>query len=77
MPSPVTLYMEETAKLREEYGDRTIMLLEVGTFLESYGVRAKDGTVWGSDIEGLGQICNLLVVPKEKQKYKCLDQELY
>ena len=70
MPSPVTLYMEETAKLREEYGDRTIMLLEVGTFLESYGVRAKDGTVWGSDIEGLGHICNLLVVPKEKQKYK-------
>jgi DNA mismatch repair protein MutS len=58
-------YFELTKKYQEEYGENTILLMQVGAFFEVYGIYEKETeTVKGSKIIEFSQICELNVVDK-------------
>jgi len=59
-------YFELTKKYKEDYGDNTILLMEVGSFYEVYGLLNKNtNKISGSSIEDFSQICELNVVEKK------------
>lgn len=58
-------YFDLTKKYRDEYGDNTILLMQVGAFFEVYGIKDKDTeTITGSKIQDFSQICELNIVDK-------------
>jgi len=60
-------YFELTQKYQEEYGDNTILLMQVGAFFEVYGTKTIVKTeefVTGSKIVDFSQICELNIVDK-------------
>ena len=66
--SLVNEYFELTKKYQDEYGENTILLMQVGAFFEVYGLSGKDNngfnTISGSKIMDFSQICELNVVDK-------------
>jgi DNA mismatch repair protein MutS len=42
-------YLEYTKKWQREYGERTLVLMQVGSFFEAYSLRKEDGTIYGCD----------------------------
>jgi DNA mismatch repair protein MutS len=63
--SLVTEYFELTKKFQEEYGDNTILLMQVGAFFEVYGIYDKENdTIISSKITEFSHICELNVVDK-------------
>ena len=59
-------YFELTKKYKEDYGDNTILLMEVGSFYEVYGLLNKNiNKIVGSSIGDFSQICELNVVEKK------------
>uniref|UniRef100_A0A6C0DHM4 DNA mismatch repair proteins mutS family domain-containing protein n=1 Tax=viral metagenome TaxID=1070528 RepID=A0A6C0DHM4_9ZZZZ len=65
-------YFELTNKYINEYGENTILLMQVGSFYECYGKKykderddkQKDNRIFGSKIMDFSQICDLNVVNK-------------
>jgi DNA mismatch repair protein MutS len=58
-------YFDLTKKYQDEYGDNTILLMQVGAFFEVYGINDKDTqTIIGSKIQDFSQICELNIVDK-------------
>ena len=58
-------YFELTKKYQDEYGNNTILLMQVGSFFEVYGIyNGKSETIFGSMIVEFSQICELNVVEK-------------
>ena len=58
-------YFELTNKYKDEYGEKTILLMQVGSFFEVYGMNDKiNEIVNGSEIINFAQICELNVVDK-------------
>ena len=58
-------YFELTKKYQDEYGDSTILLMQVGSFFEVYGISCtKTNEIIGSRIVDFSQICELNVVEK-------------
>jgi DNA mismatch repair protein MutS len=58
-------YFELTNKYQREYGPNTILLMQVGSFLECYGYRDNETmTLSGSKIEELSRICELNIANK-------------
>ena len=58
-------YFELTKKYQQDYGIKTILLMQVGSFFEVYGyIDKKMGVVSGSNIEDFSRICDLNVVEK-------------
>jgi DNA mismatch repair protein MutS len=57
-------YFEQTKKYMEEYGDKTIVLMMVGSFYEMYGEKNSKGVISGSKIEEVSKICDLAVAQK-------------
>ena len=58
-------YFELTKKYQDEYGENTILFMEVGTFFEIYGLYDKQNDiVIGSKIIELSQICDLVIAEK-------------
>jgi DNA mismatch repair protein MutS len=58
-------YFELTKKYQEEYGENTILLMQVGSFFEVYGIYNKDTEILtGSKIVDFSQICELNIVEK-------------
>jgi DNA mismatch repair protein MutS len=43
-------YLELTKKHKKEYGEKTLVLMQVGSFFEAYGLMDKDNNIYGSDI---------------------------
>ena len=43
-------YLSFTLKYKGEYGEKTIVLMQVGSFFEVYGVLEEDGSYSGSSI---------------------------
>ena len=63
--SLITEYFELTKKYQDEYGENTILLMQVGAFFEVYGIYDKDNdTIITSKITEFSQICELNVVDK-------------
>ena len=46
-------YLELTKKYKNEYGDKTLVLMQVGSFFEAYGIKDNENKIIGSDIEFL------------------------
>jgi len=42
-------YLDYTQKWLREYGPKTLVLMQVGSFFESYSLRKADGTIYGID----------------------------
>ena len=58
-------YFKITQDYTNEYGEKTVLLMLVGSFFEVYGVRDKQtDTIYGSRIEDFSRICELNIVPK-------------
>ena len=58
-------YFELTKKYQDEYGEKTILLMQVGSFFEVYGINdIMNENVNGSKIINFAQICELNVVDK-------------
>ena len=58
-------YFELTKRYQDEYGENTILLMQVGSFFEVYGVyNQKSELISGSKIVEFSQICELNVVEK-------------
>ena len=58
-------YFELTKRYQDEYGENTILLMQVGSFFEVYGIyNEKTEIISGSKIVNFSQICELNVVEK-------------
>ena len=58
-------YFELTKRYQDEYGENTILLMQVGSFFEVYAKNNKNtNTITGSKINDFSQICELNVVEK-------------
>ncbi len=63
--SLVKEYFDLTKKYQDEYGEKTILLMQVGAFFEVYGINDKDTqSIIGSKIQDFSQICELNIVDK-------------
>ena len=58
-------YFELTKKYQEDYGENSILLMQVGSFFEVYGIHNKTSDIiTGSRINDFSRICELNVVEK-------------
>ena len=58
-------YFDLTKKFQDEYGENTILLMQVGAFFEVYGIHDKSSqTIVSSKIQDFSQICELNMVDK-------------
>ena len=57
-------YLELTKKWKLEYGDKTLVLMQVGSFFESYGLLDKNGNIYGSDIVNFATINDMAISRK-------------
>jgi len=58
-------YFDLTKRYQDEYGGNTILLMQVGSFFEVYGIyNNKTETITGSKIIDFSQICELNIVEK-------------
>jgi len=60
-----TEYFSLTNKYKAIYGDKTLVLLQVGAFFEIYGLRSKDGEITGSNIGNVCEISQLNISEKK------------
>ena len=63
--SIVKEYLDLTSKYKKEYGEKTLVLLQVGAFFEIYGLKTDDGNIFGSNIEEICSICELNLSNKQ------------
>ena len=66
------LYFDLTNKYTNEYGENTVVLLQVGSFYEMYGMKDKNNLIFGSKIQEVSNICRINVRPKQT-KYNDMD----
>ena len=57
-------YILITGDSQQEYGDNTVLLMQVGSFFEIYGLRDSEGKITGSKITEIANICDLCVSAK-------------
>lgn len=58
-------YFTLTKKHKQQYGEATIVLIQVGTFFEVYGLRGEKGQYIGSDIEKFTTMNDLVMAKKQ------------
>jgi DNA mismatch repair protein MutS len=58
-------YFEKTKKHIDEFGELTIVLMQVGAFFEVYGLKDKYDNIFASNIMDFSKICDLNVVDKK------------
>jgi DNA mismatch repair protein MutS len=59
-------YLEKTILHQNEYGNKCIVLMQVGAFFEVYGIQnKKTKEISGSSISDFGRICELNIVEKK------------
>lgn len=65
-------YFELTKKYQSDYGDKTILLMQIGSFFEVYGMKNKNtNTIYASKIIDFSIICDLNIV----EKNVCIEKE--
>jgi len=62
--SLISTYLDYTKKYSEEYGEKTVVLMMVGSFYEIYGERNNGSAITGSKIEEISKICDLSIAQK-------------
>ena len=58
-------YLAHHKRFCDEYGANTVVLMQVGAFFEVYGLRQKDGSITGSNIEAFSRTCDLIIASKK------------
>ena len=58
-------YFNYCDKWKKIYGEKTYVLMEVGSFFEIYGLMDSDGVVSGNDMDALEKMTNLTANVKE------------
>lgn len=58
-------YIKYCDQYRKQYGEQTVVLIQVGDFFELYGVQNDDECL-GADMYKVGELCNLIVTRKNK-----------
>ena len=59
-------YLAYTAKWKRELGEKTIVLIQVGSFYEVYALRDHNGNMIGSDIEEFSRINDMVIASKSR-----------
>lgn len=59
-------YIEYTKEWKSKLGEKTIVLMQVGSFFEVYALKQEDGTFIGSDIVNFSQINDMLIAGKKQ-----------
>jgi len=57
-------YLDYTIKWKKEYGEKIIVLLQVGSFFESYGLLDNDNNIYGSEIVQFAEINDMTISKK-------------
>ena len=57
-------YLELTKKYKNEYGDKTLVLMQVGSFFEVYGIKDNENKIIGSDIEFFAEVNDMTITQK-------------
>ena len=57
-------YLKLTKELKENYGDKSLVLMQVGSFFECYAILQKDGTYIGSSIKEFAEINDMIIAKK-------------
>ena len=57
-------YLSYTERYQETYGDKTLVLMQVGSFFECYALVCKDGTYHGSHIREFAEINDMTISRK-------------
>jgi DNA mismatch repair protein MutS len=69
--SLINQYFNYVEQYTEEYGEKTLVLIQVGAFFEVYGKSHKDYPGYhGSAIQEFSKFCDLKIAPKTKVKAK-------
>jgi DNA mismatch repair protein MutS len=69
MCSIIQTYFDLTKKYSEEYGEKTILLMQVGSFFEVYALYDKETDITTeSEIREFGRICDLNIVIKNNKE---------
>ena len=63
-------YLSLTVKYKSEYGEKTIVLMQVGSFFEVYALVEEDGTYSGSCIREFSRINEMMIANKANVTYK-------
>jgi len=58
-------YLDLTKEYNQKYGEKTIVLLQVGAFFEVYGLKNSVGVISGSQIVDFSQTCQLNISEKK------------
>jgi DNA mismatch repair protein MutS len=58
-------YFTLTKQYMDEYGQKTMLLMQCGAFFEVYGLKGKNDVIYGSNISDFSRICDLNVVDKK------------
>jgi DNA mismatch repair protein MutS len=57
-------YLDLTVKWKAELGEKTLVLMQVGSFFEVYALINPDGTYTGSNIEDFAKINDMAIAQK-------------
>ena len=57
-------YLDYTEKWKKEYGEKTLVLMQVGSFFESYGLLDDKDNIYGSEIVYFAEINNMIIARK-------------
>lgn len=61
-------YIQLSNKWKKEYGSKTCVLMQCGSFFEMYGLRNKDDSISDvTDVEELANVCDILVANKSNK----------
>ena len=58
-------YLKLTQQYKDEYGEKTILLMQVGAFYEVYGLRDASKNISGSSIIDFSKMCDLAISDKK------------
>ena len=57
-------YLDLTSKWKNEYGERTLVLMQVGSFFEAYGLVDDNNNIQGSNIVDFAEINDMAISRK-------------
>jgi len=60
-----TEYFQHTKKYQSQYGQKTVVLMQVGAFFEVYGIKNETGSIIESQIEEFSDVCQLNISEKK------------
>jgi len=64
-------YFKLTKEYKKQYGDKTLLLMQVGAFFEIYGMKDSSGEIIGSNMVEIAEICQLNISDKKITYNNC------